>query len=169
MEKTEKLVRGIVETVCHREEFEPSVGMDAIVTAIMNDQPLPAHPEKDEEVMGYIQEAMDETFSLYQPDENAQWMRDAPKIPVKVAGREYQTYMDKAGVQRFVSSSVISALTDELGRDEYNQLFVDYLRGKFSLEEWMDFITSTGYSVSSFGSMNDFCHLPIENPLWDKK
>lgn len=167
MEKTEKLVRGIVETVCNT-EGEPTVNVDEIVTAIMNDQPLPEHPEQDEDVMGYIKEAMEETFDRYQPDENAQWMRDAPKIPVKVAGREYQTYMDKANVQRFVESSVISTITENMGRDEYNQLFVDYLQGKFSLEEWMDFMTSTGYSVSAFSGLNDFCHLPIENPLWNK-
>lgn len=169
MKKTPELVRGIIETVCVREEFSPTVSIDDIVTALMENNPLPQHPEKDEEVMGYIQEAVEHTFNLYKPDENAQWMQDAPKIPVIIGDREYQTYMDSHRVQRFVSNPIIRHAVDNLSTDSYNNIFVKYYKGEVSHEELTDFLTSSGYSVSALSGMNAYSHLPIKNPLWEKK
>lgn len=85
-------------------------------------------------------------------------------IMVKVNGKEYPTYLYK-GVQRF----------------EPNELAMDVLQKRISLEDYIAFYTMFGYSVDGFcdaleshigfnehiypGEIEDY--FTIENPLWE--
>lgn len=106
-------------------------------------------------------------------------------IMVKVNGIEYPTMMYGA-VQRFVPNEAVYAFVnsniDSPTRGEYtlNELALDVLEKRVSLEDYIAFYTMIGYSVSGFVNALESiiglnCHLfpgdvedyfKVENPLW---
>lgn len=104
-------------------------------------------------------------------------------ITVKINGKEYQTYLDKHGTQRFVENRIVSrfidsnvALYSKMGwkwmedNNVYtlNDLSMEYHgKGEFSLDEMIEFHTMIGYSVGGFAELSYFEDVEIENPLWD--
>lgn len=130
-------------------------------------------PENDtvDELAGYVAGNLWKEFERYQPNDYEAWKNQAEKIPVIINGREFQTFLDEGGVQRFVGNSVINRMIDSMGsRDKMslNTLAIDFHSGMFSNDEWLDFYTSTNYSVSGFMGLSDFSYLEIQNPLWEE-
>jgi hypothetical protein len=71
---------------------------------------------------------------------------------IKVNGMKYRTTFDINNVQRFETNSVIKYLVDS-GQVNLNKLRIDYLNGKFSYIDYMEFVMQTGYSVSGFADL----------------
>lgn len=133
--------------------------------------------EQDGDDKWYIVDVLDFAFNRYNPSGKQLFQDNAEKIPVKIGGRVYQTFLDERGVQRFVTNSVINQIIDWDGDrslhgsgEDYilNRISIAYQEGQFSEEDMLDFYTSFGYSVSGLVSLSYFEHLPVENPLWDK-
>lgn len=168
LEKTPENVRRVIEDRFKVEEFIPTMPVDELVTAYLEGRALPYSSDQEEEIMGYVSGHLSMAFDRYKPNLKAEWMASAEKIPVKVGDREFQTYIDSRGVQRFVGNPMVAYLAHHpTSKDAYNDLFVAYYRGEFSDDELLDFVTSLGYSVSGFAEINALEHYPIQNPLWE--
>lgn len=89
-------------------------------------------------------------------------------IMVKVGGKEYPTYIDTEGVQRFFENSVISHLF-ETGRLDLNAIAVDFNQGKFTKLDYAEFNMMLGYSVSGWCELHNFQDMAVYNPLWETK
>lgn len=103
----------------------------------------------------------------HQPDEREQFAAEADVILVKIDGRLFETYMDIDGTQRFKGNSVVQHLRDS-GAIDVNELTIEYHNGKFANDDWLDFYTSLGYSVSGLMDLSFFSMLDIDNPIWNK-
>lgn len=173
MKKTETNVRLMVETVVQREEAS-DFNVEAFVRHYMAGEPYEPANEQEEEIQGYVEEALHDEFDRYKPSAKQVWEDNAPRITVKVGEKEFQTFIDEHGVQRFCGNSVITKLmhspplNDSHGILSLNTLAIDYHNGKFSSEDWLDFMTSFGYSVSGLCSLSAFTYLPVWNPLWEE-
>lgn len=100
-------------------------------------------------------------------------------IIVKVDGREFETYIDEHGVQRFLENAAIRRYVDfanegppdfkiKEGAYTLNDLWIDWhesSREDFPIEDMMVFYTMMGYSVSGFADV--FPDAYIENPRWE--
>lgn len=107
-------------------------------------------------------------------------------IPVTINGKVYPTALYD-GVQRFVGNGVADFIVGELlkihdshGIHIYNDIAIQVLEGKISLEDHIEFLTmcqgSLGHfedSLSSLIDMNDHIFeksyaelVVIDNPLW---
>lgn len=173
MKKTETNVRLMVETLVQREEAA-DFNVESFVRHYMAGEPYEPANELEEEIQGYAEEALYNEFDRYKPSPSQAWEDNAPRIIVKIAGKEFQTFITEDGVQRFCGNSVITKimdsppLNDSRGILSLNTLAINYHNGEFSSEDWLDFMTSFGYSVSGLCSLNAFTYLPVENPLWDE-
>jgi hypothetical protein len=174
VKKTETNVRLMAETIVQREEA-PDFNVEAFVRHYMAGEQYEPATEAEEEIQGYIEEALHNEFDRYNPSPKQAWEDNAPRITVKIGEKEFQTFIDEQGVQRFCGNSVITKimdsppLSDSHGILSLNTLVVNYLNGEFSSEDWLDFMTSFGYSVYGLCSLNAFTYLPVENPLWDEE
>lgn len=105
-------------------------------------------------------------------------------INVKINGKDYPSYIDGHGVQRFVSNPIVEAFLDSVqellvqhgwkwiddhGLYTLHSLSMDYQLGRkgITLEHMIDYFTMIGYSVSGFCDLSYFKDIEIENPLWD--
>jgi len=97
------------------------------------------------------------------------------QICILVDGQPVNTIIDDHGVQRFVENEVVCWLLNTHQID-LNSVCLNFLRGKFSLEDYMEFYMSLGYSVSGFeevfgasSSVADNTGKAVEilNPLWE--
>lgn len=86
-------------------------------------------------------------------------------IAMIIGEKTYNTYMDTHGVQRFVPNMIIKKLVDNHTID-LNRLTIAYQNDEFTTDEYLDIITSIGYSVGGFCDLWEFRHLTIINPLW---
>lgn len=89
-------------------------------------------------------------------------------ISVKIGDKEYPTYIDTQGTQRFFENSVIGHLF-ETRQIDLNTLARDYSNGKFSKLDYAEFNMMLGYSVSGWCELHNFQDMPVHNPLWDEK
>lgn len=89
------------------------------------------------------------------------------EIIVRVGGKEYQTFIDDKGVQRFKANSVLDYLSN-FGIIDLNAICLDYHEGKFSKIDYAEFNMMLGYSVCGFCDLNEFEDMEIYNPLWEK-
>jgi hypothetical protein len=89
------------------------------------------------------------------------------KIKVKVNGKEYDTIIDKEGVQRFVKNDVIDYLFNS-GKIDVNKLSIDFYNKKFDKRSFAEFNMMLGYSICGFRDLSFFQDWKIENPLWNK-
>lgn len=105
-------------------------------------------------------------------------------IMVKINGREFRTQLDSRGVQRFVTNPVVKRLMDKIG-DAYdklgyrqfealglygmNEIGMDFHLGLYTVDDMLDFLTQTGYSVSGMLGLSYFEDVTVENPLWDNE
>ena len=172
MEKNEASVRAIAASVIALEDPESKLDVDLLVQTYLKGEPLSSEDDGEQDVILVIEEILWLQFGRYQPSSKQDWEDNAPRIPVKIAGKEYQTFLDERGVQRFCGNSVIKRImssptvSNSHGELSLNTLVVDYQNGMFSSEDWLDFMTSFGYSVSGLLGWTEFQHLPVENPLW---
>lgn len=117
---------------------------------------------------GYVLASLEALLYLalkrYQPDEAEKFSADAEVIFVKIDGRLFETYMDSEGIQRFKGNSVVRHL-HESGTIDLNALTIEYHNGKFSNDDWLDFYTDLGYSVSGLMGLSFFAMLDIDNPI----
>lgn len=74
--------------------------------------------------------------------------------------------IDDKGVRRFPANSLYRHLVN-IKQVDLNRLCLDYQKGKFTKEEYMDFYRGIGYSVCGFAEIfgDD---VDIENPVWGK-
>jgi hypothetical protein len=148
--------------------------VEPFVQAYLDGDPYEPANDAEREVIGIIKENLWFHFERYSPSEKQAWEDNAERIPVKIAGREFQTFLDERGTQRFCSNAVIKRIVespsvrDSHGRLSLNTLSEDFHNGMFSTEDWLDFMASTGYSVSGLLGWSEFQHLPVANPLWDE-
>lgn len=98
------------------------------------------------------------------------------KIKVKIGRKEYDTYIDKNGVQRFIENKVVRYLVDE-GIIDLNKLRMDFHDKKFPTIDYLEFYMLMGYSVCGFSELSvcgfselsPFYGYQIKNPLWEDK
>ena len=88
-------------------------------------------------------------------------------IKVKIGGVEYDTIIDKDGVQRFKVNAVVRYLLDANGKIDMNALRLVYNTGGISRRDYAEFHMLIGYSVDGFSELSPFMNWKIENPLWD--
>lgn len=84
---------------------------------------------------------------------------------VKFGEKEYPTYIDEYGVQRFYENSVIRHLRYTKAID-LNELSGDFFENKFTQIDFLEFNMALGYSVSGLAELSYFQDLEIDNPLW---
>ena len=173
MEKTEANIRAIVKSVIDLDAPDAGIDIEPFVQAYLSGNPYVPANKAEEEVMPYVEHHLWIHFERYNPSEKQAWEDNAPRVTVKIGEKEFQTFLDERGVQRFCGNSVIRrlmdspVLSDSMGALSLNTLSVDFHNGMFSTEDWLDFMTSFGYSVDGLMGWSEFQHLPIENPLWD--
>lgn len=170
MEKTEENIKQIAEYFINREKASPDLDLTAFIQAYLAGEDYTPANFEELVLIPMIQDALWIQFERYKPSQKRAWEDSAPRIPVKVGGREFQTFIDEQGVQRFCSNSVITHLMSSNARDgilSLNNLSLEYDSGKFSSDDWLDFMTSFGYSVTGLLDWEEFTHLPVENPLWE--
>lgn len=110
-------------------------------------------------------------------------MAELEIVPVKINGKSYDTAL-YSGVQRFVPNGAVNFLVSSIiagGGDAYNQLGVEILEGRVSLEDNIELLTqlngSLGHFEDSLSSLIDLNPsrfsgsydelVKIENPLWE--
>jgi DNA-directed RNA polymerase subunit N (RpoN/RPB10) len=173
MKKTAENVRAIVESVVELEGPGLGLDMEPFIQSYLNGEPYTPANDAEDEIIAVVQEPLWIHFERYNPSAKQAWEDNAERIPVKIAGREFQTFMDEHGVQRFCGNAVIRRMLDSRvlsnshGELSLNTLTIDFHTGMFSTEDWLDFMTSFGYSVSGLTGLSYFQHLPVENPLWE--
>lgn len=94
------------------------------------------------------------------------------KIVVRVEGREYETYIDEHGTQRFPSG--YAATLFEAGILDLNRVAILFHSKKgMTLDEYIQLNMDLGYSVSGFcdvigtHEMNTGYCVEVFNPLWE--
>lgn len=163
----------MVEAFVHREEAT-DFNVESFVRHYMAGEPYEPANELEEEILPDIEEVLYNEFDRYKPSTSQAWEDNAPRIIVKIGEKEFQTFITEDGIQRFCGNSVITRimdsppLNDSRGILSLNTLAVNYHNGEFSSEDWLDFMTSFGYSVSGLCGLSAFTYLPVENPLWDE-
>lgn len=173
MEKTEANIRPIVESVIELEAPDAGIDIEPFIQAYLSGSPYVPASEAEEEVIPVIEEQLWIHFERYNPSATQAWEDSAPRIIVTIAGKEFETFIDERGVQRFCGNPVIRrimdspSVSDSMGRLSLNTLNQDFHNGMFSTEAWLDFMTSFGYSVGGLTGLSYFQHLKVENPLWD--
>lgn len=172
MEKTLNNVKLLVATIIQDKSFSSEFSLEVFAVAYTKEEPFPDSDEY-KEVETLTEQALWNEFARYSPDPLQDWKDTAEKIIVTIAGKEYRTYLDHHGTQRFYGSPVMQTLIGSLTTKSeviMNSLLMDYQLGNFSSEDWLDFMTSAhDYSVSSLMSLDEFSYLPIENPLLEDK
>ena len=88
------------------------------------------------------------------------------EIIVKLNGKEYISYIDSKGVQRFKTNSVVNDIFN-IFNINLNTLSFNFLQGKYTKQEWIEFYTMIDYSLDGFSCLSDFQDVEIENPLWE--
>lgn len=173
MEKNAENVRAIAEDVLRLEGPDLGLDLEPFIHAYVNGETYEPASDAEREVIRIIKDNLWIHFERYSPSAQQAWEDNAPKIPVKIAGKEFQTFLDERGTQRFCGNAVITrmmdsrVLSDSHGELSLNTLSLDFHKGMFSTEDWLDFMTSFGYSVGGLMDLSVFQHLPVENPLWD--
>lgn len=105
-------------------------------------------------------------------------MSKAEIIPVKLNGKEYPSYIDDHGVQRFVPNPIVKRMIDKTmkssgqlknGVYNLNDVAMDYYSDPdwASTEDMLDFYTQINYSVSGMVDLSYFEDVVVENPLWE--
>lgn len=110
-------------------------------------------------------------------------------VMVKVNGKEYATQLYK-GVQRFIPNQIVEYIADQITEAfmnkestleaDLNSIKIKVLQGDLPIEDYIEYLTMFGYSVSGFydavcstiglnehifpGAIEDW--FVIENPLW---
>ena len=172
MEKTAENIKQIAESVIDLEEASPDFNLEPFIQAYFKGEEYTPASYEERAIIPIIQEALWNQFERYKPSPKQAWEDNAPRIIIKIAGKEFQTFMDELGVQRFCGNSVITRMmdsTDSNTKFNLNTLVTEYYNGDYSPEDWLDFMTSFGYSVSGLMGWSEFQHLPVENPLWDEE
>lgn len=84
-------------------------------------------------------------------------------FPVWVGGQKYDTFIDPTRVHRFVPNMLLKHLA---GNGGYNivQLEQDYLQGKFSRREFLEFLMGIGIPIHELASMLVFQNLEFIIP-----
>ncbi len=90
--------------------------------------------------------------------------KESEIVIVTVGDVPYKTKIDKNGVQRFLVNKLLDHVTEEY--IDLNELCVAYCQKKFTQQEYLDFYTGIGYSVSGLSELSFFSDLDIINPLW---
>lgn len=125
---------------------------------------------QEEEYSGLIEAdikvRLDLEFSRYKPSEDKAFEDSAPIIVIKINGRAFDTYLDKQGVQRFKTNTVMQYLYDK-GKFDLNQMAMEYYTGNFSNDDWLTFYTSFSYSVAGLSDLSYFSAYDFDNPLWN--
>lgn len=172
MKKDFASVKAIIENTIEPEEGADEFPVDEMARAYLEGTPFTPANESQEELAAYSLESLQFEYERYKPTPDEEWQAAAEKIPVTIGNRSFETYIDKNGVQRFVTNSVIYDLMERMLKQnaplDLNELFLNHARGRYSNDDWLTFLTSSGYSFYGLVNMNDFSHLPITNPLWDK-
>ncbi len=91
-----------------------------------------------------------------------------PGPEITIGDIKINTWYDEHGVQRLPRNEVYCALFDS-GALDLNKLVVAYLQNKISFEHYLEYYLNIGYSVCGFAELNNFQHLPIKNPVWEKQ
>ncbi len=195
MEKTFDTVSAVVKEMFSENSYAPVKNpteeeIAEVTNAFLNETPIPVKfkfyeldetesllgdDADEDEVEGWeTQDKLDAIFNRYKPTDEEKHIATAPRIDVKIFGRVFPTYIDERGVQRFVPNQVVDAI---INRDHdvktrgydyiLNWASVQYQSGKFSFDDFIDFYTSFGYSVSSFCSLSFMDFIPVENPIWE--
>ena len=86
-------------------------------------------------------------------------------IEVIIDGKKFPTILDDQGVQRFPVNGLYRHLVDSKQVD-LNRLSIDFQKGLFSREDYMEFYRGIGYSVCGF--LEIFEDAEIQNPLWEQ-
>lgn len=95
-------------------------------------------------------------------------MKKTEYIIVKISGKNFKTYIDGHGVQRFLSNKFYNWL-DVKYEINGNDLSKAYQTGCFSKWQYAKYLMGLGYSVCGFTEISVFEDWEIENPLWEKK
>lgn len=117
--------------------------------------------------VGPLRRALYQEFERYSPNGKKAFEDAAEVIVVKVLGREFETYLDVNGTQRFKTDTVIITLFDR-GLIDLDELSRDFYNGKITTEDMLNFYAKSGYSVDGLSNLSYFSHLTFENPLWDE-
>lgn len=112
-----------------------------------------------------LQHSLDTEFNRYAPTRESIFEANAEIIKVKIHGREFDTFVDFYGTQRF-KTDAITAYMFKNKLIDLGALEIAYQEGKFSSEDWLDFHARSGNSVENLANLSDFSHLSIESPLW---
>jgi hypothetical protein len=182
MQKTRENVKSIVKSILLRNELDDFEVTDNIVDLIAEDYletgevHLPETLLKSvvvydhwstEDTVQSVAEVLYNSFDRYKPGIRQKISDEANVIIVKIEGREFKTYLDENGTQRFKQNSVIDFLIGSQSIN-LNTIAIEFHNGKFSIEDLLEFYTQSGYSVSGLMSLSYFENLLIENPLWDE-
>lgn len=99
------------------------------------------------------------------------------QIVILVDGQPVETVIDEHGTQRFIENGVVSWLFDN-GKLDLNSMGLAFSRGDFSLDAYMEFYMSLGYTVCGFqaifgehSDVADQTGQPVEilNPVWESE
>ncbi|MEE8494586.1 MAG: hypothetical protein V3S25_11125 [Nitrospirales bacterium] len=99
---------------------------------------------------------------------------EGDEIVILVGGHPVLTVIDEHGVQRFVPNSAIDHLFRE-GRLDMHQLTIDFYKGSFHRDGFIDLYMDLGYSVGGFNEVwgpsssyfdNTGEYVEIVNPVW---
>lgn len=174
----EKTAENIDKAITNLISPEDDVDLDfvpVIRDAYLKGEPIEevVHPTKGsiadafhESIPSYLQLTLPTIFDRYQPTDKEKFEANAETIIVKVGDREFETFLDESGVQRFRGNTVTRYIVDN-GGYLLNELVMAYYDGKFTDDDFLTFYTSFGYSVGGFCDVSNFSHLDVENPLWD--
>lgn len=129
-----------------------------------------ANPDKRMEspALRELKRALNQEFNKYSPNEKKAFEDAAEVIMVKVAGIEFETYLDQWGTQRFKTDTVITHLFNK-NLVDLDGLVESFYRGEITTEDLLNFYAKSGYSVCGLSTLSHFSHLTFENPLWDKQ
>ena len=104
-------------------------------------------------------------------------MNPGDRIVILVNGEPVETVIDNHGTQRFIENEAVAWLLDT-GQIDLNRMFLAFHRGHFSLEAYMEFYMSLGYTVCGFeeifgegSGVADKTGQVVEilNPIWDRE
>jgi hypothetical protein len=182
MEKTKENIDNALKNMLPTEEISldyiPYI-RDAYLNGEDSDVAHPVHgnlSDVDEVYGSFFQERLEDIFDRYKPNTKQIQEAEAETIIVKIGGREFKTYLDGHGTQRFRKNHLISQMVDRNtqpgsrgNKIDLNQVAMEYYAGTYSLEDYLDFYAATGYSVSGLLGFTEFGHLDVENPLWDNE
>lgn len=100
------------------------------------------------------------------------------RICVLVNGQPVDTIVDDNGTQRFIENEVVGWLFDS-GQLDMEKMFLAFSRGhQFSLDSYMEFYMSLGYTLGGFeevfgegSTIAEQTGQPVEilNPVWERE